>query len=393
MTGKPPNIEPKTGGQKSVALLIESSNAYARGLLSGIVRYVNQNSNWSIYFTEQERGATPPAWLQSWGGDGLIARIETDVIADAVARLTIPVVDVSAARLVPEIPWVETDDQLIAKLAAEHFLERGFKHLAFCGDPDFNWSTWREEAFVNLIREAGLKCHVFHSKSARNHGYSITRERSRLSSWIAELPNRVGIFACYDNMAQRILDICRETNVSVPESLAVLGVDNDELLCNLCTPPLSSVMPSSHKAGQEAARLLDMLMQGEEVTHTNLIAPVGVVTRQSTDVLAVDDEDIAKAVRFIRDYACDGIMVQDVLKEVPLSRRVLESRFKEVIGRTPHQEITRRRIEKICDLLQDPELTLGKIAHLTGFQNEGYMSVAFRREMGMPPGQYRRSRQ
>lgn len=376
--------------QKSVALLIETSNAYARGLLGGIVSYIHGHEPWSIYLPEQERGAAPPSWLKDWRGDGMIVRIETDEIAETVRDLNVPVIDVSAARRVPGIPWVETNDAEIAKMAAQHLLERGLRHLAFCGEPEFNWSNWREEAFVNEVREAGLECNIFHSRSRHSRGFSIRRERQRLSRWIAELPRPVGVFACYDIKAQQILDVCREDGVQIPEQLAVIGVDNDELLCDLCTPPLTSVMPAAHRAGREAARLLDLLMQGQEVTETHLIEPLGIVTRQSTDVLAIDDPEIATAVRFIRTHACEGINVNDVLKTVHLSRRVLESRFQALIGRTPHQEITRRRIERVCQLLLNPDLTLAKIAHLTGYQNEGYMSVAFRRLMGMTPGQYRR---
>ena len=375
---------------KAVALLIETSNAYARGLLSGIVTYVHQHGPWSIYLPEQERGATPPSYLKDWWGDGLIVRIETDPIARAIGKLNLPVVDVSAARHVPDIPWVETNDAAIARLAAEHFFERGFQHLAFCGDPHFNWSNWREEAFVEIVEKTGRPCHVYHSQSPHSRTYSIQRERKRLSKWIAGLPRPVGVFACYDIKAQQILDVCRDDGVRVPEDLAVLGVDNDELLCDLCTPPLSSVMPAAHRAGFQAASLLDQLMRGESVSETHLIEPVGVITRHSTDVLAIDDEQVASAIRFIRDHACEGINVHDVLRTVPLSRRVLESRFQTLIGRTPHQEIVRRRTERICQLLRDPDLTLARIAHLTGFQNEGYMSVAFRRAMGMTPGQYRR---
>lgn len=376
--------------QRSVALLIETSNAYARGLLGGIVSYIHQHEPWSVYLPEQERGARPPNWLKNWQGDGMIVRIETDAIASVVRKLKIPIIDVSAARKVPNIPWVETDDEAIASLAADHFLERGFENFAFCGEPDFNWSNWREDAFGKRLLSHGHTCHSFHASSRRHKNFSINRERNRLRRWIQSLPRPVGIFACYDIKAQQILDVCRETNVKVPEEVALLGVDNDELLCNLCTPPLTSIIPAAHRTGREAARLLDVLMNGKTIEHeANLIQPLGIATRKSTDVLAIDDQDVVAAVHFIRDHACEGINVQDVLKHVPLSRRVLESRFQSVIGRTPHQEIIRRRIDRIRQLLVDTDLTLASIARRTGFRNEEYLNVAFRRSMDIPPGQYR----
>jgi LacI family transcriptional regulator len=377
--------------QKSVALLIETSNAYARNLLSGIVSYIRTNESWSVYLPEQHRGATPPTWLKNWKGDGLIVRIETEAIARVVRKLKMPIVDVSAARHVAGIPWVETDDGAIAELAYEHFHERGFEHFAFCGEPEFNWSNWREETFLKMTTASGRDGSVFHSKSRHKPSFSLSRERTRLANWILSLPRPVAVFACYDIKAQQILDVCREHSIKVPEELALLGVDNDELLCDLCTPPLSSVIPAAHKTGREAARLLDLMMNGEKVDGlAHLIEPIGIATRQSTDVLAIDDPEIAAAMRFIRDHSCAGINVHDVLAQLPLSRRVFEKRFHEIVGRTPHQEITRRRVERIRRLLIETDLTLSQIARRTGFQNEEYMSVTFRRAMKVPPGKFRR---
>ncbi len=222
---------------RSVALLVETSNAYARGVLEGIVSYNREHEPWSIYLPEQERGATPPSWIKNWKGDGLIVRIETDEIARTVRRLNKPVIDVSAARRVEGIPWVETNDATIARLAIEHFTSRGFKQLAFCGEPDFNWSRWREQEFVQQIAaRPGLRCDVFDATSRSDPQYSWNREKKRLAKWIASLPKPVGVFACYDIRAQQLLDVCRETSVNVPDDVAVLGVDDDHLLCNLCHP-------------------------------------------------------------------------------------------------------------------------------------------------------------
>lgn len=377
--------------QKSVALLIETSNAYARNLLSGVVSYLRTNSSWSVSLPEQHRGADPPAWLRSWKGDGLIARIETEAIARVVRKLNVPIVDVSAARHVPSVPWVETDDSAMAEAAFKHFRERGFQHFAFCGEPEFAWSNLREAGFIEAAHNSGFECHVFHSRSPDVRGYSLARERKRMSRWLNQLPRPIGIFTCYDIKGQQVLDLCREQSVSVPEEVAVLGVDNDELLCDLCSPPLSSIIPAAQQAGREAARLLELMMDGQHVAPLpHLIKPLGVVTRQSTDVIALADPDIAEAMKFIRDHACDGINVNTVLERVPLSRRVLEKRFQELIGRTPHQEITRRRFDHVKRLLMDTDLTLGQIASRTGFRNEEYLSVAFRKAAGMSPGQYRK---
>ncbi|TWU56654.1 Xylose operon regulatory protein [Rubripirellula tenax] len=378
--------------QKSVALLIESSNAYARGLLSGIASYIHEHELWSIYMIEQERGAPPPAWLKDWNGDGLIARIENDAIANVVRKLKIPLVDVSAARKVKKIPWVETNDTAIARIAFEHFRERGFVHFAFCGELEFMWSIQRQQAFERFVNDAGFCCSVFTPNTKPTKTLSLKRERTRMAKWLLALPRPTGILACYDIKAQQVLDVCREYGIKVPMEIALLGVDNDELLCDLCTPPLSSIIPAAHQTGREAAAMLDVLMNGGTVEPlAKLLEPLGVATRQSTDVLAIDDPEIACVVRFIRDHCCDGINVKDVLKTVPLSRRVLEHRFQSIIGRTPHQEIVRRRIDRVRQLLVETELTLAEISQRCGFQNQEYMSVSFRREMDVPPATYRRN--
>ncbi|HEX7897850.1 MAG TPA: DNA-binding transcriptional regulator [Planctomycetota bacterium] len=366
----------------AVALLIETSNAYARGLLEGIMAYVREHKPWSIYLPEQGRGAAPPAWLARWKGDGLIVRVETKEIARAVVRKRKPVVDVSAGRFIPSIPWVETDDQAIAKAAAAHLLERGFRRLAFCGDARFNWSKHRRTSFEALAREAGAELHV--------HDAPLAQEHDALVAWVRRLPKPVGVFAAYDIKAQQLLDACRDAGVAVPEEVAVVGVDNDELLCRLATPPLSSVVPNTGRTGYEAARLLDRLLRGEKVApEAHLVPPLGVHARQSTDILAVEDREVAAAMRFIREHACDGITVEDVLRAVPLSRRVLERRFRKVARRTPHEEILRLRLERVKQLLAESDLSLERISTLAGFAHPEYMSVAFKREVGVTPGCHR----
>jgi LacI family transcriptional regulator len=375
----------------SVALIIETSNAYARGLLDGIITYQREHELWSIYVAEQERGAQPPEWLKMWRGDGIIARIETDSIANAIRRTKLPTVDVSAARLVKNIPWVETDDQQIAELAARHLIDRGFRTLAYCGEPQFNWSKWREASFKSFADGAGCQHFTFEGKSQHDKDYSWNRERKRLVSWIKSLPKPVGVMACYDFKGQQILDVCRDLGVAVPEQVAVIGVDNDVRLCRLCTPPLSSVIPDTHRAGYEAARLLDRMMRGEAVGHeATLIPPLGIAERQSTDVYALDDPDVVAAMRFIRERACDGITVADVLRVVPLSRRQLEQRFVKLVRRSPYAEISRIRMERACRLLRETSLPLSEIARRSGFTEALYLSRAFKKYIGVSPRTYRK---
>lgn len=376
--------------RRQVALLIETSNSYARGLLEGVIGYAREHESWSIYLPEQRRGEQPPAWLGRWSGDGIIARMENQQIAAAVARTRLPVIDVSAARTLPAIPWVETDDEAIARLAVEHLVERGFRRLAFCGDPRFNWSQWRCGHFQRLAQAAGCDTWVYQAPLRAGRPLSWDREHQRLTVWLKHLPRPIGIMACYDIKGQQLLDACRDLDVAVPEEIAVIGVDNDHLICELCGPPLSSVIPDAERTGYIAAELLERMMRGQPVpTLTNLVKPRGICTRRSTDVLAIEDPSVAAALRVIREFACDGIQVADVLRRVPLSRRVLESRFVALLGRTPHEEIVRVKLERVRRLLRETDLPLKAIADRSGFSSEDYLSVAFKRAEGLAPGEFR----
>lgn len=373
--------------RRQVAILIETSNAYARGLLQGVVHYIREHRPWSFHLMEQGRGDDPPPWLAGWKGDGIIARIETPRIARAVVKTGLPAVDLSAARLVPELPWVETNDEEIARLAADHLIERGFKRCAFCGDGRFNWSVWREKSFVARLKAAGQTCAVFRPEVAAG---DVAAEARELARWLKELPKPVGIMACYDIRGQQVLDACRGAGLAVPDEVAVIGVDNDTLLCELASPPLSSVIPNAHRAGYDAAALLDKLMAGKRVpAAAHLIAPLGIAERQSTDVLAVDDRDVARAVQFIREHACEGINVSDVLQAVPLSRRVLEQRFQRLLGCTPREEILHVRLARVKQLLGETDLPLYLVAERTGFEHVEYLSVVFKRETGRTPSAWR----
>jgi LacI family transcriptional regulator len=241
-----------------------------------------------------------------------------------------------------------------------------------------------------LAEEAGCDFWAHQSLAGKRQAARWDQEQRELSAWIRRLPRPVGIMACYDIKGQEILDVCRGLNIAVPEEVAVIGVDNDRLICELSMPPLSSVIPNTHRTGYLAAELLDQLMRGRKVrTTTHLIGSLGIQTRRSTDVLAVEDPDIAAALRFIREYACEGIQVEDVLREVPLSRRVLESRFAKSLGRTPHEEIDRVKIDRVKRLLAETALPLKAIAQRAGFSCEDYLSVAFKRTEGIAPSSFR----
>jgi LacI family transcriptional regulator len=387
----------RTRTARRVAVVIEASNAYARGLLEGIQRHLREHDPWTVFLPEHGRGDPPLGPLSRWHGDGVIARIETAATAATIGglarRLRIPVVDVSAARLLADVPYVETDDVAIAAVAADHFLERDFRHLAFLGDPRFRWSDNRCRAFVATAAAHGRKVAVFPSGGvgpSAGGDVSAADDDEAIEAWLAGLPTPLGLLACYDVRGRQALDACRRLGLAVPDQVAVLGVDDDAVLSGLASPPLSSVIPDAVGAGRLAAELLDTLMRGGRIDGTEwLLPPLGIAARQSTDVLAIDDGMVVAAVRHIRDHACDGIKVADVARAVGASRRTLEGRFTKRIGHTPHEEIVRVQFRRVEQLLRETDLPLAAIASRCGFRHTEYMTVAFVRRHGLPPSHWR----
>ncbi len=376
----------------SVVIMVETATIYGRRILQGITRYLRSHEPWSVFLEQHELGAAPPAWLKTWRGAGLITRVMNPEFAGWLHQSQLAVVDLND-RLEPlGFPRLNSDDRQIGRLAAEHLLDRGFRHFAYCGFEGELWSRRRAEGFRERLEPMGFSCETFVSPWDGPQSTTWDRQQELLTHWLASLNRPTGIMACNDMRGQHVLDACTRLGWSVPEEAAVIGVDDDALLCELCDPPLSSVQPNAERLGYEAAALLDDLMAGRSRDEAEpLVAPTGVTTRQSTDVLAIDDPQIAAAVRMIRELACRGVTVADVLKHVPQSRTLLERKFRKFLGRSPQAEIRQVQIKRAKQLLAETDLKLERIAELTGFQHPEYLSVVFKRETGITPGQFRRS--
>lgn len=381
-------IVDEPSGNRHVALLVETSNAYARGLLIGIKKYLVEHPGWSIYLGEHGRHETDLSWLDNWRGHGVIARIENEQTAELVRRLGLPAVDLSAARLVSELPCVETDDDMIAQWAVDHFAVRGLRNFAFCGDARFTWSVKRSARFAHHVRERGFEPHEFRIEPSG----TLSTDRYAMAEWLRHLPKPIGILACYDIAGQELLEACKLAHLAVPDNVAVIGVDNDELICNLTSPSLSSVQTDATGTGMLAAALLDEMMSGSVLEpRLHLIPPLRVVTRQSSDILSVEDSLVARALQLIRSSADEGVSVSAVERHVALSRRSLDYRFVRILGRTVHEEITRVRMERLAELLITTDWTLQQLAERLSFSHSEYMGVAFKRFTGKSPGEYRRA--
>jgi LacI family transcriptional regulator len=374
-----------------VALIIETSLAAGRGMLCGIAQYVREQGPWSIYFEPRGLEETVPVWLNRWRGDGIIARLSNRRIAAAVLKTGLPVVDTLGVVPYPNVPVVHPDDWAAGRLAADHLLERGFRHFGYCG-VRVNWSHRPGEAFLKAIGAAGYECGVYELPLHTRSRKSWEMDQERLARWIGRLPKPAAIMTCSDPRAQRVLEACRRAGVVVPDEVAVIGVGNDEPMCELCDPPLSSVVAGHRQVGYEAARILDRLMQGGRPSREpRYMAPLGVVTRQSTDIIAVDDADTIMAVRFIREHAADGIGVNDVAAHCLLSRTELKRRFRRYLHRSIHDQIVRERLKQAQQLLASSDMPMAQIARKAGFGSQTRMGVVFKSRVGQTPSQYRKT--
>lgn len=374
-----------------VALLVETSNAFSRELLHGIRDWMRSNRPWAIHLSEQGRGSEPPDWLRRWKGDGIIARMETAGIARAIRKLQLPTVNVSASGHANGIPSVISDSAAIAGLAADHLLERGLKSFGYCGDARFAWSAQHGKNFVNALKIRGIKCVNYPARVSDSSDWSF--EHKKIATWLKSLPKPAGVMTCYDIRGQQVLDVCRAIDLKVPDEVAVISQHNDELLCDLCDPPLTSVIPSARRIGSEAAALLDTMMLGEKATACpQLIHPIGVATRQSTDIVAVDDQGLKRAARFIRDKACEPITIDDVVRNSGLSRTLLERKFKQAFGTSPYEQILRIRLNTAERLLKETSLSISEIAERLAFSSAEHFSATFKKRRGKPPRGLRNSK-
>jgi LacI family transcriptional regulator len=372
-----------------VALMVETSLASGRDILRGIARYVREHGPWSITHEARSLEELVPAWLPKWQGDGIIARVQNRRVAAAVAATRLPAVDVLGIAPGVRLPLVHVDDEAIATAAAAHLLERGFRHFGYVGIGGENWSRRRQDAFARRVRSRGHGCRVLEVRRYARETWEEQEER--LTAWVRALPKPAGVMVCSDQRGPQVLEACRRAGAAVPDQVAVIGVDDDEPLCEVADPPLSSVHPDHRRVGYAAAALLDRLMRGARAPRRPLLLPPrGIVARPSTDVLAIEDPDVAAAVHFIRDRACDGIQVDDVVAHVPMSRSVLQRRFRALLGRTIHDEILDARLKRARMLLAETRLPVSAVAEKAGFNHPEYLGVVFRSREGTTPGAYRR---
>ena len=375
-----------------VAVLIETSREYGRGLLRGVARYICENGPWSVYFQPLGLESLPPPGLPNWRGDGILSRVNSRKAAEAVLDTGLPTIELRGALADLGLPFVGVDNRAVAKAGAKHLLERGLRHFAFCGAPhrENRFLDQRCDFFKHFIEEAGYRCNVFPAKRLRGRVSAWEAEQNRIAGWLSALPRPCGLMTCHDDRGRHVLDAALRCDLKVPDEVAVVSVDNDEHLCALSNPPLSSIDVNPVRIGYEAAKLLDRLMNGKRPSSEFVeIEPRGLIVRQSSDMIAVSDATVSAAARFIREHACEGLSVDQVLRHLDISRSTLEKRFKNLLGRTPKAVILHVQLERAKQLLRETRVALSAVAERSGFGSVQYFIDVFGRKVGLTPGTYR----
>jgi len=379
---------------RHVALVLSLNKRFDRKVIEGVTRFVHESGTWSVFLEDDPSAKIPDFRRGSF--DGVIADLDDPRIPKQVAGLTIPVVGIggidSECALNFTVSTVGTHNRKIAEMAADYLTRLGLRSFGYCGLPTRTidpWNRERQEAFCQRLQGHGYGCSVFSGRYKPSHSWEQLQEA--LFTWLSPLPKPVGVLAANDVRARHVLEACRRFGCRVPDDVAVLGVDNDELLCELATPPLSSVVQGTEEIGYRAAGLLDKLMRSRHRNVTNvLIDPVTIMERASTDLVATTDRVVAEALRFIRQQACSGLGVTQVARGIGVSRSTLDGHFKRVVGRTVHDEILHVQMSAAQKLLVTTALSLEEIARRIGLCHAQYFSALFRRVCGQTPGQYRR---
>jgi LacI family transcriptional regulator len=371
----------------NVALLVETTRSYGREVLRGIVQHARVHGPWLLHLPDRAVIDSIPT-REEWNGDGIIVQPHQDAkFIKQLVESGKPVVSLSGPPGAGGLPTVIAHQSAVAEQAIAHFRERGFTRFAYCGSNSERVWPPTGELFRKAAESQGQACELYlpgYDPEAR------TLRLAHLGSWLKSLRKPTALLAYNDLRAREVLDACQLVGVRVPEEIAVLGVSNDDLICDLSNPPLSSVIHNCRRIGFEAAAMLDRIIRGEKGPAVVEVEPLGVKTRQSTDLLAIEDPEVATALRFIRENACGGIRVDDVLQEVAMSRRALEIRFREAVGRPPHMEIRRVQLERVKELLATTDYKLERISEMGGFSTAQYLAGLFHRVAGMTPGEYRR---
>jgi LacI family transcriptional regulator len=375
---------------RRIALLMGQDIGYTREVLRGVQAYGHHRPGWIFRDGPSDPRILRP--LREWKPHGIIAHLFDKKLANALVKLGVPLVNTTNTLKELDLPLVEVDHAKVGQLAAAYFLDRGFRHFGYFGSSWTGFSKDREAAFREHVEQRGFVVRSCYAEYLPRPPLAESWKGVdvRIRAWLKALPKPVAILSSNDVPARELAEMCRQLELHVPEQVALLGVDNDELECHLCNPILSSIALPGQRIGYEAAKMLHRLMDGRPMKRRScFLPPLRVVTRQSTDTLAIQDDDLAASLAFIRTHAHEEIGVESILEHVPLSRRALERKFRDQLGRTVLEEIRRVRLEFVKALLSETDLPMPAIAARSGFSGARRLAVVFRQIVRITPTAYR----
>jgi LacI family transcriptional regulator len=385
-----------------VALWLPTSIKACRELLRGVLQFVHLHGPWTVHLIDERTGTQKLFDPVAWGCTGMIIDMRNREQAKRLLAAHVPTIlshvpdeMLGSAHPLARMSRLQCENTPIGEKAAEHLMGRNFSHFAFVGEVnEASWSRERRDAFCKRLKQDGFSCAVY-PRLSKPQRQDFSKEQDKLCEWLKALPKPVALFAANDERARQVLDSCLKAEVAVPQEIAVLGVDNDELICETAQPQLSSIQMSTEQAGFEAARVLDRMMR--ETRKGKGRQPViafgfsHLVTRRSTETVQIADPLVARADEFIRINAGIVVTVDDIVQHLHVSRRWLEKRFKAVIGRTVYAEIMRVRLDRVQTLLRESAMTIEAIAAECGFASASHLGTLFRQHFDTTPAAYRRS--
>jgi len=367
--------------------MIEPLGEYIQGLLRGIANYSNVKGPWVFYREPGKHEGTLPQ-LNLEEADGIIAKIPNSATAKKLPR-TVPTILIGYKEIIPDKPQIFGDTEAIGKIAAEYFLNKGFRNFAFCGFDEFHWSRERGRSFKLFLENKGYKINLYKNlKGAIRKSWPL--EQQDIAKWLKVLPKPAAILACNDDRGQHLVSACKLGKLRIPDEISILGVDNDKFVCSLAYPPLSSIALGTERAGYEAAQLLAKMMQTKKnINSSIMVRPAYVATRQSTDIIAVEDKLLSEAINYIHKHSNMDISVDDIADAVMVSRRNLERKFRKLLNKSIYDEIRRIRVNRIISMLLETDLTITQIGLAMGFKDITHTGRYFKEETGLSPLAYR----
>lgn len=376
-----------------ILLLTDFSSGYSRNLLKGIVRYSKEVGNWSfqrmpLYYRMLYGENGVVEWAKKWQADAIIAQL-SDVNIELLNDLNIPIIVQNYRDRNKAVSNLTGDYFNTGVMAAKFFLNRGYRNFAFYGFKGAIWSRERADGYSHEIEKQGYKLAILENDNKDREEWSYNH--TVLGNWLQSLPKPVALFACDDHFALQISETCNVHNINVPDDIAILGVDNDDLLCNISDPPLSSIVLDVENGGYNAGKLLHQLITKEITEPFNIVVnPLIIERRKSTEKYAVSDKNIRTILNYIEKNYANHLSVEELVKQVPLSRRVLEKKFKEETGESLYQYIQNYRIDQFTRLLITTDYSLFEAALQSGFENYKNVSRVFRKYKSLSPAEYRK---